>query len=162
MDKLKFCKDMVQTEQQKIHNYYLMLSKDYREFLPPSNDQTLTEIINAAWEREQELKRQVTLGERRESDPNPSSSKKQRTTDVPKKGNAKTGGSTNPCKTCGKKNLGECIYKNKPCPNCYKTGHVLTNCPSKLSVCFGCYQTGHRKADCPNASKPVVKTEPGK
>ena len=96
MDKLKFCKDMVQTEQQKIYNYHLMLSKEYREFLTPSRYQTLTEIINAAREREQELKRQVTLGERRESDPNPSPSKKQRTGESPKKGIAKTGGPPNP------------------------------------------------------------------
>ena len=153
---------MVQTEQQNIYNYHLMLSREYREFLTASKYQTLTEIINAAREREQELKRKITLGEMRESDPKLSPSKKQRTTDAPKKGNAKTGGSANPCKICGKKHLGECFYKNKPCPNCQKIGHVLTNCPSKLTVCFGCYQTGHRKADCPNATQPVVKTEPGK
>ena len=104
----------------------------------------------------------MTLGERRESDPNPSPSKKKRTGDPPKKGNVRTGGSPNSCKVCGKKHLGECFYKTKPCPNCQKTGHVLTNCPSKLSVCFGCYQPGHKKADCPNAPKPGVKTEPGK
>ena len=56
MDKLKLCKDLVRTEQQKIYYYHHMLGAEYCEFLTQSRFQTLTEIINAAREREHELK----------------------------------------------------------------------------------------------------------
>ncbi|KAJ0821096.1 putative retrotransposon gag domain-containing protein [Helianthus annuus] len=62
MDKMKFCNELVMNEEQKIY-YYNMLSAEYREFMTPSNYETLTEIINVAREREIELKKQVERGE---------------------------------------------------------------------------------------------------
>ncbi|XP_021991459.1 uncharacterized protein LOC110888232 [Helianthus annuus] len=124
-----------------------MLRAEYREFMTPSHYQSLTEIINAAREREIELKRQVERGERRALDENPSPTKKSKVAESSKKGNAK-GGSPS-CKICGRAHKGECYLKNKPCVACGKTGHGLLNCPDKVTVCYKCYQPGHKKSECP-------------
>ncbi|XP_022029611.1 uncharacterized protein LOC110930564 [Helianthus annuus] len=89
MDKLRFCDELVTTEEQKIYYYYNMLSAEYREFMTPSKYETLTEIINTAREREIELKKQVERGERRAHDVNPSPTKKARTGESGKKVDAK-------------------------------------------------------------------------
>ncbi|XP_021991881.1 uncharacterized protein LOC110888675 [Helianthus annuus] len=147
MDKLRFCEELVTTEEQKIYYYYNMLSAEYREFMTPSKYETLTEIINTAREREIELRKQVERGERRAQDVNPSPTKKARTTESGKKVDAK-GGSPS-CKVCGKGHKGECRFKDKPCPVCGKTGHIALLCPGKVSVCYKCYQPGHKKSECP-------------
>ncbi|XP_022031996.1 uncharacterized protein LOC110933063 [Helianthus annuus] len=147
MDKLRFCDELVTTEEQNIYYYYNMLSAEYREFMTPSNYETLTEIINTAREREIELKKQVERGERRAHDVNPSPTKKARTTEEGKKVEAK-GGSPS-CKVCGKGHKGECSFKDKPCPICGKTGHTASLCPGKVSVCYKCYQPDHKKSECP-------------
>ncbi|XP_021985155.1 uncharacterized protein LOC110881092 [Helianthus annuus] len=148
MDKLRFCDELVTTEEQKIYYYYNMLSAEYREFMTPSKYETLTEIINTAREREIELKKQIERGERREQDVNPSPTKKARTAELAKKTDAK-GGSPS-CKACGKGHKGECRFKDKSCPICGKTGHTASLCPGKVSVCYKCYQPGHKKFECPD------------
>ncbi|XP_022003659.1 uncharacterized protein LOC110901118 [Helianthus annuus] len=147
MDKLKFCDDLVKTEEQKIYYYHTMLRAEYREFMTPSHYESLTDIINAAREREIELKRQLERGERRALDENPSPAKKPKVAESSKKGNAK-GGSPS-CKTCGRTHKGECYFKNKPCVACGKIGHGVANCPDKETVCYKCYQPGHKKSECP-------------
>ncbi|KAJ0455956.1 putative nucleotidyltransferase, Ribonuclease H [Helianthus annuus] len=147
MDKLKFCDDLVKTEEQKIYYYHTMLRAEYREFMTPSHYESLTDIINAAREREIELKRQVEGGERRALDENPSPTKKPKVAESSKKGSAK-GGSPS-CKTCGRTHKGECYFKNKPCVACGKIGHGVANCPDKVTVCYKCYQPGHKKSECP-------------
>ncbi|XP_035838001.1 uncharacterized protein LOC118479413 [Helianthus annuus] len=147
MDKLKFCDDLVKTEEQKIYYYHTMLRAEYREFMTPSHYESLTDIINAAREREIELKRQVERGERRALDENPSPTKKLKVAESSKKGSAK-GGSPS-CKTCGRTHKGECYFKNKPCVACGKIGHGVANCPHKVTVCYKCYQPGHKKSECP-------------
>ncbi|KAJ0533679.1 putative transcription factor interactor and regulator CCHC(Zn) family [Helianthus annuus] len=147
LDKLRFCDELVTTEEQKIYYYYNMLSAEYREFMTPSKYETLTEIINTAWEREIELKKQVERGERRAQIVNPSPTKKAQTTESAKKQEVK-GGSLS-CKVCGKGHKGECRFKDKPCPICGKTGHTTSICPGKVSVCYKCYQPGHKKSECP-------------
>ncbi|XP_022024648.1 uncharacterized protein LOC110924984 [Helianthus annuus] len=146
--KLRFCDELVTTEEQKIYYYYNMLSAEYREFMTPSKYETLTEIINTAREREIELKKQVERGERRAHDVNPSPTKKARTGESGKKMDVK-GGSPS-CKVCGKGHKGECRFKDKPCPICNKTGHTASLCPGKVSVCYNCYQPGHKKSECPD------------
>ncbi|XP_022024483.1 uncharacterized protein LOC110924799 [Helianthus annuus] len=159
MDKLRFCDELVTTEEQKIYYYYNMLSAEYREFMTPSKYETLTEIINTAREREIELKKQVERGERRAHDVNPSPTKKARTGESGKKVDAK-GGSPN-CKVCGKGHKGECRFKDKPCPICNKTGHTASLCPGKVSVCYNCYQPGHKKSECPDlVGKKDAKESP--
>ncbi|KAF5816405.1 putative nucleotidyltransferase, Ribonuclease H [Helianthus annuus] len=159
LDKLRFCDELVTTEEQKIYYYYNMLSAEYREFMTPSKYETLTEIINTAREREIELKKQVERGERRAHDVNPSPTKKARTGESGKKVDAK-GGSPN-CKVCGKGHKGECRFKDKPCPICNKTGHTASLCPGKVSVCYNCYQPGHKKSECPDlVGKKDVKESP--
>ncbi|KAJ0559852.1 putative nucleotidyltransferase, Ribonuclease H [Helianthus annuus] len=159
MDKLRFCDELVTTEEQKIYYYYNMLSAEYREFMTPSKYETLTEIINTAREREIELKKQVERGERRAHDVNPSPTKKARTGESGKKVDAK-GGSPN-CKVCGKGHKGECRFKDKPCPICNKTGHTASLCPRKVSVCYNCYQPGHKKSECPDlVGKKDAKESP--
>ncbi|XP_022030556.1 uncharacterized protein LOC110931471 [Helianthus annuus] len=148
MDKLRFCDELLTTEEQKIYYYYNMLSAEYREFMTPSKYETLTEIINVAQEREIELKKQVERGERRAHDVNPSPTKKARTGESGKKVDTK-GGSPS-CKVCGKGHKGECRFKDKPCPICNKTGHTASLCPGKVSVCYKCYQPGHKKSECPD------------
>ncbi|XP_022041973.1 uncharacterized protein LOC110944627 [Helianthus annuus] len=96
MDKLRFCDELVTTEEQKIYYYYNMLSAEYREFMIPSKYETLTEIINTAREKEIELKKQIERGERRVVDANPNPTKKARTVESGKKADVK-GGSPN-CK----------------------------------------------------------------
>ncbi|XP_022024672.1 uncharacterized protein LOC110925006 [Helianthus annuus] len=91
MDKLRFCDELVTTEEQKIYYYYNMLSAEYREFMTPSKYETLTEIINTAREREIGLKKQIERGERRAQDVNPSPTKKARTAESAKKTDAKGG-----------------------------------------------------------------------
>ncbi|XP_035842167.1 uncharacterized protein LOC110924480 [Helianthus annuus] len=148
MDKLRFCDELVTTEEQKIYYYYNMLSAEYREFMTPSKYETLTEIINTVREREIELKKQVERGERRAQDVNPSPTKKARTTDSLKKQEGKS--STPSCKVCGKGHKGECRFKDKLCPICGKTRHTAALCPGKVSVCYKCYQPGHKKSECPD------------
>ncbi|XP_021979948.1 uncharacterized protein LOC110876076 [Helianthus annuus] len=147
LDKLKFCDELVKTEEQKIYYYHTMLRAEYREFMTSSHYQSLTDIINAAREREIELKRQVERGERRALDENPSPTKKSKVPESSKKGSAK-GGSPS-CKICGRAHKGECYFKNKPCIACGKTGHGVLNCPDKVTVCYKCYQPGHKKSECP-------------
>ncbi|KAJ0544333.1 putative nucleotidyltransferase, Ribonuclease H [Helianthus annuus] len=146
LDKLRFCEELVTTEEQKVYYYYNMLSAEYREFMTPSKYETLTEIINAAREREIELKKQIERGERRAQEVNPSPTKKARVTDSSKKQEGKS--STPSCKVCGKGHKGECRFKDNPCPICGKTGHTAVLCPGKVSVCYKCYQPGHKKSEC--------------
>ncbi|XP_021989643.1 uncharacterized protein LOC110886184 [Helianthus annuus] len=147
LDKLRFCDELVQAEEQKIYYYYNMLSVEYREFMAPSKYGHLTEIVNAAREREIELKKQIERGERSVFDINPSPTKKPKPNEAPKKGAAK--GGLPQCKICGKTHKGECYFKNKPCPTCGKVGHVVANCPGKVSGCYKCYKPGHKKSECP-------------
>ncbi|XP_022007658.1 uncharacterized protein LOC110906906 [Helianthus annuus] len=146
LDKLRFCDELVQNEEQKIYYYYNMLGAEYREFMTPSKYEHLTEIVNAAREREIELKKQIERGERRVFDKNPTPAKKQKLNEAPKKGVEK--GGIPPCKICGKNHKGECYFKNKPCPTCGKVGHIVANCPGKVSVCYKCYKPGHKKSEC--------------
>ncbi|XP_022019431.1 uncharacterized protein LOC110919472 [Helianthus annuus] len=148
MDKMKFCDELVTNEEQKIYYYYNMVSAEYREFMIPSKYETLTEIINVAREWEIELKKQVEWGERRAHDVNPSPTKKARTNETGKKSDAK-GGSPS-CKIFGKGHKGECRFKDKPCPICWKTGHMASSCPEKVTVCYNCYRPGHKKSECPD------------
>ncbi|XP_022006955.1 uncharacterized protein LOC110905299 [Helianthus annuus] len=134
-------------KEQKIYYYYNMLSVEYREFMTPSKYETLTEIINVAWEREIELKKQVERGERRAHNVNPSPTKKARTNETVKKSDAK-GGSPS-CKICGKGHKGECRFKDKPCSICRKMGHTVPTCPDKVTVCYKCYRPGHKRSECP-------------
>ncbi|XP_021989627.1 uncharacterized protein LOC110886169 [Helianthus annuus] len=147
LDKLRFCDELVTSEEQKVYYYYNMLSTEYREFMTPSKYETLTEIINTAREREIELKKQIERGERRAQEVNPSPTKKARMTDSSKKQEGKS--STPSCKVCGKGHKGECRFKDKSCPICGKTGHTAALCPGKVSVCYKCYQPGHKKSECP-------------
>ncbi|XP_022041993.2 uncharacterized protein LOC110944648 [Helianthus annuus] len=130
----------------KIYYYYNMLSAEYREFMTPSKYVHLTEIVNVTREREIELKKQIDRGERRAFEKNPLPAKKQKLNEAPKKG-AEKGGAPQ-CKICGKNHKGECYFKNKPCPTCGKVGHVVANCPGKVSVCYKCYKPGHKKSEC--------------
>ncbi|KAJ0869328.1 putative transcription factor interactor and regulator CCHC(Zn) family [Helianthus annuus] len=147
MDKMKFCDELVTNEEQKIYYYHNMLSAEYREFITPSKYETLTEIINAAREREIELKKSIERGERKAQEVNPSPTKKARTNETAKKSDTK-GGSPN-CKICGKSHKGECRFKDKPCPICRKTGHIDISCPEKVTVCYNCYRPGHKRSECP-------------
>ncbi|XP_022040156.1 uncharacterized protein LOC110942693 [Helianthus annuus] len=148
LDKLRFCDELVTTEEQKIYYYYNMLSAEYREFMTPSKYETLTEIITTPREREIELKKQVERGERRAQDVNPSPTKKARTAESRKKVDTK-GGSPG-CKVCRKGHKGECRFKDKSCPICSKTGYTVSLCPGKILVCYKCYQPGHKKSECPD------------
>ncbi|KAJ0795302.1 putative transcription factor interactor and regulator CCHC(Zn) family [Helianthus annuus] len=147
MDKMKFCDDLIPNEEQKIYYYYNMLSAEYREFMTPSKYETLTKIINVAWEREIELKKQIERSERRARVVNPSPTKKARPNESSKRQEGKSGSSS--CKICGKGHKGECRFKDKPCPICGKTGHTAALCSGKVSVCYKCYQPGHKKSECP-------------
>ncbi|XP_021980264.1 uncharacterized protein LOC110876398 [Helianthus annuus] len=148
MDKLRFCDELVTTEEQKIYYYYNMLSAEYREFMTPSKYETLTEIINTARERAIELKKQVEKGERRAQDVNPSPAKKAGTSELTRKADAK--GRSPSCKVCGKGHKGKCRFKDKSCPICGKTGHTASLCSGKVSVCYKCDQPGHKKSECPD------------
>jgi hypothetical protein len=59
LDKMKFCGELVKTEESRIYYYHNMRGAEYREFITPSKFETLSEIINAAREREVELKKQI-------------------------------------------------------------------------------------------------------
>ncbi|KAK1424323.1 hypothetical protein QVD17_19650 [Tagetes erecta] len=157
LDKLKFCGELVQTEELKIYHYHNMLHGDYRGFLNPSTFKSLAEIIDAAREREIELNKQVERGERKTVDLNPSPTKKLKFTESPKKGNGKS--ALQGCKICGKLHKGECYFKNKPCINCGKTSHGMANCPSKMALCYKCYKPGHKRADCPELMHGGERTE---
>ncbi|XP_021996123.1 uncharacterized protein LOC110893318 [Helianthus annuus] len=159
IDKLRFCDELVTTEEQKIYYYYNMLSVEYREFMTPSKYETLTEIINTALEREIELKKQIERGERRAQDVNPRPTKKARIVESGKKADVK--GGLPSCKVCGKGHKGECRFKDKSCPICGKTGHTASLCPGKVSVCYKCYQPGHKKSECPDlVGKKDAKESP--
>ncbi|XP_021991921.1 uncharacterized protein LOC110888718 [Helianthus annuus] len=107
MDKLKFCDDLVKTEEHKIYYYHTMLRAEYREFMTSSHYESLADIINAAREREIELKRQIERGERRALDENPSPTKK------PKIGHG----------------IANCPDKVTVCYKCYQPGHKKSECP---------------------------------
>ncbi|XP_022003417.1 uncharacterized protein LOC110900865 [Helianthus annuus] len=151
LDKLRFCIELLTTEEQRIYYYYNMLSAEYQEFMTPSKYETLTEIINTAPEREIELKKQVERGERRAQIVNPSPTMKARTTESSKKQDMK-GGSPS-CKVCGKGHKGKCRFKDKTCPICGKRGNMASLCPGKVSVCYKCYQPGHKKSECPDLAR---------
>ncbi|KAF5758802.1 putative transcription factor interactor and regulator CCHC(Zn) family [Helianthus annuus] len=124
-----------------------MLSAEYREFMTPSKYEHLTEFVNAARERDIELKKHIERGERRALDANPSPTKKQKPNEFSKKGNTKGGSPQS--KTCGKAHRGECYFKKKPCAMCGKVGHGASNCPGKVSLCYKCYKPRHKKSECP-------------
>ncbi|XP_022007213.1 uncharacterized protein LOC110906378 [Helianthus annuus] len=135
------------TEEQKIYYYHNILRAEYREFVTPSNYENLTDIINAAREREIELKKQIEIGERRALAANPSPTKKPKVTKPSRKGNVKEGSPS--CEICGRAHRGKCFYKDKPCVLCGKMGHGVSNCPDKVTVCYKFYQSGHKKSECP-------------
>jgi hypothetical protein len=43
--------------------------------------------------------------------------------------------------------------------NCGKTGHGMTNCPTRVTVCNNCYKPGHKRSECPALNLKEVKTE---
>jgi hypothetical protein len=91
LDKMKFCGELVKTEESRIYYYHNMLGAEYREFITPSKFETLSEIINASREREVELKKQIERDERRANPVNQSPAKKSRPSEVPRKGDGKSG-----------------------------------------------------------------------
>ncbi|XP_021995190.1 uncharacterized protein LOC110892326 [Helianthus annuus] len=123
LDKLGFCDELVQYKEQKIYYYHNMLSAENREFMTLSKYGHLTEIVNATREKEIELKKQIERGQRRMFDVNPSPAKKPKPNEAPKKGVAKGGIS--------------------------QLGHVVANCPGKVTVCYKFYKPGYKKSECP-------------
>ncbi|KAK9057437.1 hypothetical protein SSX86_022272 [Deinandra increscens subsp. villosa] len=151
LDRVKFCKELLRTERQRIFQFNNMLNADFREFINASRCATLEELINACRERELELKKQVERGEKRGVESSTTPNKKPRVNESPKKAENKKSGLSD-CPHCGRAHKGECFFLTKQCYGCGKTGHSIAQCPSPARVCFGCGNTGHKKSECPNPS----------
>ncbi|KAK9055581.1 hypothetical protein SSX86_026665 [Deinandra increscens subsp. villosa] len=147
LDRVKFCSDVLPTEDARMFFYRSMLKPKIKEFIPLAQFTTVEQMINAARARELDLSRQEARERMSTSGGNPNPPKKPKMGESPKKKEAK-GGSFK-CKICNKGHSGECLFKDRPCLNCGKKGHGVSNCPSEIIRCFNCYQTGHRRPDCP-------------
>ncbi|XP_022040819.1 uncharacterized protein LOC110943375 [Helianthus annuus] len=159
MDKMKFCGDFVTTERMKINRFYGVLKAEIREFITPSNCETLDELINLARDREIEIKRQEERGEKRPSERGASSSpsKKGKFQDQGRKGKSK--GGITPCKNCGKLHTGECLLGKKGCYICGKEGHSSYQCPNSPKTCFNCFEKGHINSECPKLLQESKKED---
>ncbi|KAK9049844.1 hypothetical protein SSX86_031187 [Deinandra increscens subsp. villosa] len=162
LDRVRFCTDVLPTEGARMFFYRNMLKSTIKDFVPLSSFATVEEMINAARARELDITRREEARERRgpnEAQSNPP--KKQKMGESPKKKEFKGGNSK--CKICGRGHPGECLFKDRPCLNCGKKGHLVSNCPSEVVRCFNCYQTGHKKPNCPKlmgeGSRSGGKTE---
>ncbi|KAK9077569.1 hypothetical protein SSX86_005906 [Deinandra increscens subsp. villosa] len=155
LDRVKFCSDVLPTEGARMFFYRNMLKAKIKNFLPLDRFTTVEQMINAARAREMDVIREEAQEARKPNGGNPSPSKKPKTGDSSKKKDSRGSGSK--CKVCGKGHSGECIFKDRPCLNCGKKGHVISNCPSSEPRCFNCYQAGHKKSECPKLKKEGAK-----
>ncbi|KAK1435339.1 hypothetical protein QVD17_01100 [Tagetes erecta] len=150
-DKLQFCPYMMLSERMKINRYHNMLKKEIREFINPSKCETLEEIINWAREREAELNRPVTVGEKRRVESYNIPSKKSKMGGSFKKPEQRSG--IHQCNVCGRNHPGECRLKYMYCYKCGKMGHTSPMCPSPINVCYNCNRPGHLRSQCPQLQR---------
>ncbi|KAK9079891.1 hypothetical protein SSX86_001564 [Deinandra increscens subsp. villosa] len=156
LDRVKFCSDVLPTEGARMFFYRNMLKAKIKNFMPLDRFTTVEQMINAARAREMDVIREEAQEARKPTGGNPNPPKKQKVGDSSKKRDTRGGGSK--CKVCGKGHSGECIFKDRPCLNCGKKGHVISNCPSSEPRCFNCYQAGHKKSECPKLKKEGAKS----
>ncbi|KAI3818632.1 hypothetical protein L1987_12447 [Smallanthus sonchifolius] len=60
-----------------------------------------------------------------------------------------------PCKTCGRRHSGKCVFETPFCNHCKVSGHTTENCFKRkgMITCFNCGEPGHIRTNCPKFAK---------
>ncbi|KAI3704673.1 hypothetical protein L1987_74900 [Smallanthus sonchifolius] len=59
-----------------------------------------------------------------------------------------------PCKTCGRRHSGKCVFETPFCNYCKVSGHSTENCFKKKGItCFSCGELGHISTNCPKFAR---------
>ncbi|KAL4578914.1 hypothetical protein LXL04_015046 [Taraxacum kok-saghyz] len=148
IEKARFAKLYVSTEEMGVERYIWGLKTSIREFVEIQMPGTFQSAVDAAESREREKNRQgedKTSGKRK-SEVTSNEFKKGRTVSPERK--FEQDSEAKQCSKCNRYHDGECTMDQRTCYKCGKTGHLSPDCKVG-KVCFGCGSPDHIRSNCP-------------
>ncbi|KAL4566045.1 hypothetical protein LXL04_030154 [Taraxacum kok-saghyz] len=148
IEKARFAKLYVSTEEMRVERYIWGLQTSIREFVEIQKPGTFQSAVDAAESREREKNREGedrTSGKRK-SEVTSIEFKKGRTSSPER--NFEKGFGTKQCSKCNRDHEGECTMNQRTCYKCEKTGHLSPDCKVG-KVCFRCGSPYHIRSNCP-------------
>ncbi|KAI3809036.1 hypothetical protein L1987_25003 [Smallanthus sonchifolius] len=118
-------------------------------------------MIDWAWERETEHKRQTERDGKRKGESYPSHMPLKRFKFNKPGGGSSSKKSIQNCKTCGRKHPWECRFRSTTCNKCGKAGHTALKCMSGTRLCYNFYKPRHFSRECPELKSRIEKTGEG-